>query len=249
MRRPVILSFLPIALVACGGADRNPVEPVATPAPAPVAAPLPSPVPTPQDTPAALEGNRPPRVTLSFDGPSSCHPRQPEVGDVVPCTVLLVADAKDPDGDPITLSWIGCARGGQARAACTVRAPGPVVATVEVLDSRGASTRASLTAHGDNGAPYAVLNPHPPFSAGHLVGIYGYIRDPDDGGVCGRRWCVRAEASGACGPGAYLDCTCLGELYAELTPRAAGTCTVTVLLQDDWGLAGRSSVTFEVQGP
>lgn len=253
MRRGVVVPFLLIPLLACGGANHNPVKPdvsdtSATPATPAAVTPSPTPPSAPAPEVSPPEPNRPPRISLAFDGPSGCHPRRAASG-VVPCTVSLVAEAKDPDGDPITLSWSGCASGSQAQAACTIDGPGSFVATLEVRDSHGASARASLTAQGVNGPPSATLSASPPFTVGHFVGIYGGVRDADDGYVCGRSWCVRAQASGACGPAAFLECTCLEDLYAEVTPTAAGTCTVTVTLRDDWGLEGTSTVRFEVTAP
>jgi hypothetical protein len=257
MRRSTAALLVTLPLMACAGSDRNPVTPGALPAALPPSAPAPQaapPAPTPVTVPAAPAGdprpqrpvNRPPTVTVRFAGDSGCHPRR-VAGEVQPCTVEVVAVAADPDGDPLAYTWKGCTAGAARTAGCRVNAPALFTAAVEVSDGRGGTARGSVEVEGRNRPPSATLSPaHPPFRAGPVVEIYGGILDPDDGHVCGRQWCVRAEASGACGPAAFLDCTCLGDLYAEVRPLAAGTCTVTVTLADDWGLEGQSVLRFDV---
>jgi hypothetical protein len=250
MRRSIATALLLISLAACSAPDRNPVEPAAQPKavastepPPPTTPAAPAPAPTAAPEPI----NRPPAVSLSFVDASACHPRKQSNGRVISCAVELRADAKDPDGDPITYSWSGCTSGSDRTASCVIDSPRSFAANVEVRDSHGASDRATRTAQGVNRPPFASLTPTPaPFRAGRVIEIYGAIQDPDDGGVCGREWCVRAQGSGACGPSVFLDCTCLADLYAEVRPHSAGTCTVEVTLKDDWGLEGKSVLRIDV---
>jgi hypothetical protein len=161
--------------------------------------------------------------------------------------VEMRAVAADPDGDPLTYSWKGCTSGQEPMSSCVIDAPGTVEAAVEVSDGRGGSAKAALPVHGINRPPYAVFLPlQPPLRAGQAVAIYGNVKDPDDGFVCGRQWCVRAEASGACGPSAFLECTCLAGLEAEVRATGPGTCAVTFTLKDDWGLEGQTVLRFDV---
>jgi hypothetical protein len=248
MRRMVYASFIMVTLVACGAPDRSPVEPEAQPSAAPVATSEPATTPArPQPTPSAAPepANRPPTVTVRFAGPSGCHPRKQADG-VIPCNVDLIAEAKDPDGDRVTFSWSGCAAGNSAASSCRIDSPGSFVATVQARDPHGAAARASLTARGVNGAPFARFLTPAPARVGQPIEIFGSVHDPDDGAVCGRQWCVRAEAGGACGPNAFLDCTCLGELYGEVRPHAPGTCTFEVTMKDDWGLEGKTVLRVDV---
>ena len=228
-----------VPLLACSGPDHNPVEPDGLPeamtsaAPPAPATTLPAP-PSPDPPLTQKPISRPPTVALRFVGNSGCHPRR--VGDrVEPCTVDVRAVASDPDGDPLSYSWKGCTTGSGRTSSCTIDSPGTFTAAVDVSDGRGGTARDSLSVSGINRPPSAILNPHqPPFRVGQHVEIYGVVQDPDDGLVCGRQWCVRAEATGACGPSAFLDCPCLGDLYAEVRAHSVGTCTVTVTLKDDW---------------
>jgi hypothetical protein len=77
--------------------------------------------------------------------------------------------------------------------------------------------------------------------------LYGYVVSGTGQHLCGAQYCVGAQAAGACGPSVHLDCSCLGELYAEVhTGPATGDCTVTIRVRDQEGLEGEGSVTFPV---
>ncbi|HEX6737327.1 MAG TPA: hypothetical protein VF310_03535 [Vicinamibacteria bacterium] len=232
MTRAMVTALLTaVPLLACSGSDPNPVLPGGVPKAPEARRPV----------------NSPPTVSLDYNGGASgCHPR-PLINGIAPCLVEVRAVATDPDGDPLTFSWTGCARGTGPQSACVVDAPGTMQAVVEVSDGRGGIAKGSLPIHGVNGAPFAVFLPlQAPPRVGQAVEIYGNVKDPDDGFVCGRSWCVRAEASGACGPQAFLECTCLAGLEAEVRATAAGTCTVTFTLKDDWGLEGQTVLRFDV---
>ena len=76
--------------------------------------------------------NAPPTVTVTFDGANACVPTP-----AAACTLAVVAQATDPDGDPLRYAWSGCASGTSGRATCTVDRIGSVVARVEVSDDHG----------------------------------------------------------------------------------------------------------------
>ena len=77
--------------------------------------------------------------------------------------------------------------------------------------------------------------------------LYGYVMSGTGQHLCGAQYCVGARAVGACGPSVHLDCSCLGELYAEVhTDATPGDCTVTIRVRDQQGLEGEGSVTFPV---
>jgi hypothetical protein len=65
------------------------------------------------------------------------------------CTLTVVAQASDPDGDPLRYVWSGCASGTSARVVCTVERLGPVVASVEVTDDHGHTVTGTLSAEGN----------------------------------------------------------------------------------------------------
>lgn len=77
--------------------------------------------------------------------------------------------------------------------------------------------------------------------------LYGYVISGTGEHLCGAQYCAGAEAAGACGPSVLLDCSCLGELYAEVhASPGPGDCTVTIRVRDQQGLEGEGSVTFPV---
>lgn len=235
-----------LLLACCSGVDRNPVipdpkDPVATPT---VQAPD-QPPPTPTPEPTRVAANRPPVVTVSFPGPSSCHPHPR------PCSVAVRADARDPDGDRLSYAWSGCASGTDAQAQCQVTGPETFEATVEVSDTRGGVARASVAARGENFPPDRVFPATlPPQPSQFQVLLYGNVEDPESGVICGRQYCLDARASGPCGPSVFLECTCLAGAMAELrTGNGPGTCVVEVRLRDALGAVGTATTRFEVRAP
>lgn len=93
-------------------------------------------------TPVGLQANRSPEVTIA--GEMRCHPK---------CTVTLQAVAADPEGDPLTYVWSGCATGTTSSTICVVNVVGQVLATVLVQDGRGGATLKTAVVEGTNAAP------------------------------------------------------------------------------------------------
>ena len=96
--------------------------------------------PPPPPPPAPPVENRPPTVR------ARCEPCTVEIGK----TSTVTADATDPDGDALTYRWSAAA--GSLTAASDRQSPwtapmqeGPVIVTVEVRDSRGATATDAVT--------------------------------------------------------------------------------------------------------
>jgi len=194
-------------------------------------------------SPTAPATNAAPAVTVAFQGASNCIPLP-----ATPCTLDVVGQASDPDRDPLTYRWSGCATGTTAKAVCTVDRPGPVIASVEVSDAHGHTVSTSVSGTGTNRPPgvqigYATLLPN-----GFTIELLGSVEDPDEGHICGAKYCVSAAASGACGGvPVFLDCSCLGELEAQLRRTATtGICNVTFTLKDSWGEVGTPTFSFDL---
>ena len=192
--------------------------------------------------------NRPPTVSLSFDGASQCTPQPVKpLSSGGPCSVKIVAQASDPDGDSLSYTWSGCTAGHSGtRATCVVGSPGPVDAILEVDDGRGHRTTARATAVGLNQPPGVFIGYVTLLPSGNAIDLLGAVTDPDEGGMCGSQYCVSAKAEGAC-RSAFLRCSCLAGLEAEVTPTAvSGICTVTFTLKDTWGQIGTPVYSFDV---
>jgi PKD repeat protein len=86
--------------------------------------------------------NQSPTATVSHTG--SCTPTD--------CTVTFAASVSDPDGDPLSISWSGCATGAGETVPCTRASEGPLDAAAAVADGRGgtvtATDRATVTVGG-----------------------------------------------------------------------------------------------------
>lgn len=76
------------------------------------------------EAPVSLQGNRAPVVRVV--GARSCHP---------PCALELTAMAEDPDQDPLSYTWSGCASGTERAARCSLTAAGHFTAAVAVQDT------------------------------------------------------------------------------------------------------------------
>jgi hypothetical protein len=193
-------------------------------------------------TPTAPDSNRPAAVAISFPAGDSCAPTR-----TTPCAIEVVAQASDPDGDALRFSWSGCAAGTDARARCTVAAPGSVTATVTIDDQHGHVSSASATVTGINGLPDLFVG-HiliPPAGQGE-IDILGNVMDPEDGLVCGREYCGSVSSTGACGR-ASVECTCLAGLEIRIERTATtGVCSVSLEVKDKWGATGTPTVSFDV---
>jgi hypothetical protein len=191
--------------------------------------------------------NRPPDVVLSFERGSSCRP-EPRT----PCTIGVVAEATDPDGDPLRFYWSGCASGDGPRAVCRIERPGAIDVSLEVKDDHDNAARRTIVASGEgtNRPPgvqigYLVTFPNAPNS----FELLGNVIDPDEGFLCGRQYCDGATAAGAC-QSASLSCTCLAGLEVQVVRSApTGTCSVTLSLRDSWGQLGTATIAFDVANP
>ena len=190
-------------------------------------------------------GNNPPTVSISGGG--GCYPSRSR-----PCSVSFDAVASDPDGDRLHYEWSGCASGAEPHVSCFIPSPGSYTATVTVTDGRGGKAKASRTAAGTNRPPTATFGyPNGAESSNTSVSVLGNGYDPDEGFFCGRNICVEARATGACGPPSpFLDCTCLAGIEVDVrTITGPGSCSVTVVVQDEWGLRGSGTLTFQVKAP
>lgn len=107
------------------------------------------------------------------------------------------------------------------------------------------------TSQGVNRPPTAVFgavggSPQPSNIA---VEMLGNGQDPDEGFLCGRDLCVEGRASGPC-TFTRFDCTCLrGVAVYVKTTSGPGTCRVTLVVQDEWGLRGSGTSSFAVNAP
>ena len=219
--RGVLAAFSASILTVCGACGHAPTAPV-PPTPPPVLA------------------NTAPTVTVAFQGSSACVPLPGK-----PCTLTVKADASDPDQDPLSFVWSGCATGTSNQATCTIDQLGPVAATVDVSDGHGHTVRGSASGNGGTNQPPGVQIGYITPIGDVTVELLGNIVDPDEGFLCGTQYCESATAAGACKPNVFLRCSCLAGLEADAYRTASsGTCTVTFNVKDSWGLVGTTSVTF-----
>lgn len=205
--------------------------------------PSPAPTPTPSPTSTPGPGNNPPTVAITGGG--SCYPSPNK-----PCSVSVEAIANDRDGDRLDYEWSGCTSGSETRSTCLVSSPQTFTARVIVRDGRGGTANASKAVDGTNRPPVAQLGVPATASSNTNVTILGNGQDPDQGFICGGQICVDARASGACAAPGLFSCTCLAGIELQLrTTTGPGSCTVTVVLQDEWNLRGSESFTFQVKAP
>jgi hypothetical protein len=92
-----------------------------------------------------LQGNRAPTVALrTLITERACHPN---------CSLTVLANADDPDGDLLRYTWSGCTGGVEPTSRCTIDAPGSFTAAVVVEDGRGGVATAAITLEGRNARP------------------------------------------------------------------------------------------------
>ncbi len=205
--------------------------------------------PTSSTTSAAA--NRPPVVTLSG---GSCHPSA--AGSFVgarSCTVRLVAQASDPDGDALSVFWSGCGSGLDLIADCVVASLGPRSARIEVRDGRGGASAAVAQAVGVNEAPAiqfgtsGLPNPAPPNTFYTLVAQQPEDPDGDEDSnvLCSR---TTLSASGPCRAAIGLCGGVSDGFDVDLhTLAGPGTCVLEARTADSWGAEGKARLTVQVR--
>jgi hypothetical protein len=167
--------------------------------------------------------NRAPTVVIS--GPRTC---------TAPCTLALVAEASDPDGDALTLSWQGCANGDASTASCFLSAAGSSEARVTVTDDRGAV----------GSAVYAVVAEVP---VNHAPTV-----SESATGTCGGTGCTvtfAAAASDADGDAlsyTWSGCALGSTASVQCSRGNAGPLTAGVSVADPAGLSAAASATATV---
>jgi hypothetical protein len=192
----------------------------------------------------SAEGDREPEkaapsVAVVFATGDECTPSPGR-----PCVLDVLAQAVDPDGDPLHYSWSGCAAGNGERARCTVAAPGEATATVTVDDGQGHAVSESATGRGVNRLPDVSIGYVA--AVGGEIDLLGNVVDPEDGSLCGAQYCGSVATTGACGT-ASLACSCLAGLEVRVTRAgAAGTCSIAIEVKDKWGAVGRPVITIDV---
>ncbi len=190
---------------------------------------------------------------MSLTG-GSCHPSAAgsRVG-AQSCTVRLVAQASDPDGDDLEILWSGCASGLDLIADCVITAPGAMSARIEVRDGRGGAAAAVAQAVGINRAPEIRFgSPRPPDPAPQNTSytLTGSQPTDDDGDEDENVLCSRTSvtASGACTVGLPFLCGGVSDGFdVDVRTLGPGTCTLEARTEDSWGFDGVDLMTFRVQ--
>ncbi|MGH9388226.1 MAG: hypothetical protein ACRD1Z_01320 [Vicinamibacteria bacterium] len=191
---------------------------------------------------------------MVFLSGGSCHPSAAgsRVG-ARSCTVRLVAQASDPDGDDLEILWSGCGSGRDLIADCVITSPGPLSARIEVRDGRGGAAAAVAQAVGVNEAPEIGFgeprppDPAPPNTLYFVNG--GQPTDPDDdeeeNTLCSR---TALTVWGACTAG-ISRCGGVGDVFDVdiRTTAGPGTCVLELKTMDSWDFEGRARLTFRVQ--
>lgn len=160
----------------------------------------------------------------------------------------LVAQASDPDGDPLEILWSGCGSGRDLIADCVIDSLGPRAARIEVRDGRGGSASAEAEAVGVNQAPVLQFgrpppDPAPPNTTFTLVGSQPEDPDGDEDPnvLCSE---TTVTVSGACtGGGGVSD----GFDVDFRTLSGPGTCTLEAKTRDSWGFESTARITFRVE--
>lgn len=195
---------------------------------------------------ASPQANRPPTVVVRGGG--ACHPSPGR-----PCTVIFEAEASDPDGDAVTLTWTGCAAGTGGRATCVVTSPETHTTRVEANDGRGGSASATGTAEGTNRPPRVRFgSPRPPDPAPANTLFFlagGQPEDPDfdedSNEICRSR--TKLTVSGPCRAG-LASCGGVGDVFDVdiRTLTGPGTCVIEAEARDSWDAVGSDRLEFRV---
>jgi PKD repeat protein len=188
-------------------------------------------------TAVLVRQNRRPQVTLS--GTSSCH---------VPCTATFTGAASDPENDPLTWTWGGCAAGQTgATVTCTLTSVGTGVVTLTVSDGVNAPVVKETTLYGTNSAPavQSLTLDGTGYCAVPCTATFRAVATDADGDLVALAWSGCAE--GQIGPVATCRHETPGPLTATLAAldgrggRANGTGT-------SWGTAAGSNIPPEARG-
>jgi hypothetical protein len=92
-----------------------------------------------------LQGNRAPTVSMrTLVADRACHPK---------CTLTVLANADDADGDALRYTWSGCTSGTESTSRCVIDTPGHYTAAVVVDDGRGGVVTDSIGLDGRNSPP------------------------------------------------------------------------------------------------
>lgn len=146
----------------------------------------------------------------------------------------VTAQAADPNGNPLTYVWQGCAAGTGVAATCAVAALGQQTATVTVTDSKGASATASVNVEGTNSGPTVTINGpascHPTPNTPCTASLSASGSDPDGDAL------TYAWSGCASGSGSAKSCQVTG----------LSTFASTVTVSDAWSATGQA--TKSVQG-
>jgi hypothetical protein len=193
--------------------------------------------------------NRAPTARITFSGSNTCP---------APCSVALLAIASDPNTDPLTYTWGGCAVADTnwGTAHCRVASAGTFTATLTVSDGHGGTATDSATVTGVAATP--TPTPPPPTvdflgagwaspAAPPYIGYFGVDANASDGAgspVCD---CVGAEAQGVCVI-SHVACRCMLGIWLDVyTTAPTGSCTLTLTVRDRWGQLGSGSLTVNVE--
>jgi hypothetical protein len=134
-----------------------------------------------------LQGNRAPTLNLrALITERACHP---------PCSLTILANADDADGDGIRYTWSGCTTGVEPTSRCVIDVPGTHTAGLVIEDGRGGVATGSLTLEGRNGAP--TVGGGRTFSGAgpERFLIHSDDPDPDEELLCG--WWGNCQCTGS----------------------------------------------------
>ena len=166
-----------------------------------------------------LQGNRAPTIDMrALVTERACHPK---------CTLTIVANADDADGDGLRYLWSGCTSGVEPTSRCVIDAPGPHTAAVLVEDGRGGVATGAITLEGRNSPPVV--------SGGRTFAGAGPERfdvnnsDPDD-------------AQTSCGWIGTCQCTGSNQSYNLVCslPATLDRCVMRFGCSDPWGASAET---------
>lgn len=156
----------------------------------------------------------------------------------------MSASGSDPDGDPISYTWSGCASGSGANSTCSVSQLGSNTATVKATDPFGASRTANVGSQGTNQGPN-VTGSQTWNAAGFSCRTARATKTDPDGDPLTCQWAVGDGGAGqcrpncgGCGPG---DDTCAGS-NDPAVPQDA--CTIAITCTDPWGVSESETWTI-----